>query len=284
MNPHTYDDLAKLYVRRAKGREYKVLGNGWELHNDVTTGQFTIGARYYTWERGANGNYVRKQTDFEPYLTINQDSVVTVVKRDLKNDNAFHNMLRKYFMLRVCSMTSKYGSYEHPVRMGVYKFPSNGNDYPFHTGLQFKVTLNRRIVIVSVKQDVVRKTDRAAAKPVYEYANKVLGVMDVLHRLGSFEGDKKLSWDERRRALSNVEVFDMSEEAMALFAEAAYREADVVTQNVRSSYWDPKTQLRIDIPAAEVKATYYANLRKNAKRKLHALLKARHGGFYTEPV
>lgn len=273
-NRHNYKSLSDLFARRAKDRNYKVMGNGWELHKN-STGQFVIGMQRveyrYEFKGGHTGQYVKHELGFVCYLTISPDDVLEVVRDVDCADNSFKYMMGKFFDLWVWSEKKQR---KHNLR---WRDRSIHDDYPMHKGLKLRVT--RNISIIHMEPDVVKATDRKAAKPVYEYTNKVIDMMLVLRRLDAFDDKKKLTWQERKNALSRVEVGDMSEDAIALLAEAAYWEAEMATGVVREGYWDYIQGKRVERDPAEAKAQYEKKLIANAKRRLNTMLKEKHGGF-----
>ena len=165
---------------------------------------------------------------------------------------------------------TKYAGWDNPAR---FTFPRESINVPLKTGLQVNTAMR---TVVTSAPDTKVSVNRERSKPIYEYVDKVIKVMQTVQRLDGYD-TKASSYAGRHKFVAmNLE---MTDENIAAMAEAAFHEARHVTQGPFGRYVEGKY-----IRSEDDHDGYRKRLVKNAKAKLTAKLQAQQGALDTIPT
>lgn len=285
-----YKDLVKHYDGRKKGRDFKVMWSGaarltMTAENDVfvstvTQYRFTAGKRDFV---------------YDAFLKVTPENKLYVLRdvngSSIGNRNRNRNVFDKVAGFGYAqSSTASYGNHKYKQRFKVGYGANTRIDVPFGAGLVLDLA-NRSVV--AHPEDVIRTTDRKAARDVYKHVPRVLQVMDVLWRIGDLVNpyeNNSASWQfgpAARGALQKVSP-DLDDEALAEQAEKAFKASAVVQGGYRKYKWTYnqklKHQERTELTEPEYKAEWYDSVRRRAERMIREQLKQAHDCFKKEVI
>ncbi|NVN99261.1 MAG: hypothetical protein HXX17_08055 [Geobacteraceae bacterium] len=285
-----YADFEKAWTKRrgAASTTKAMFNSALVMRKNAANGDFEFLRKEVKYEKDPVTHHWKKLPVVEKHwATVTPESIVTFHYTDGTGDNQAKNLVNKLAGISLYSNSSRFAMYEHKLRVSVrWRSGEPPVTYPFGPGFKFDIN-NRKVLWCP--DDVKKVTNKEASKPIIKYVQDVMKVMEVMNRIGAFDADPKApkeSWYNRRKKLDTANVFDMTEDTMALLAEYAYIEAKAITNKV-STYngtWVKNAQgqdhyVRIDRSEAECAALYWTKLKKNAAERLRAYLKTTHGGY-----
>lgn len=268
-----HSDWERLFKTRAKNRPFKAVDRFLRLYKE-SDGSFRIDRWVEGWGRD------RSTRIYKPFATITENNICTFLADIGAGDHQGKNLVRKVAGFGAVWSSSKYRMYEHRLRF----FTRMGESVPFTTGLAVDTKANK---VERFAVDIKLKTDRTKSKPVYEFADKVVRMMELLIRIDGFTAtDPSSHWRERYRALSNAKSLTMEDEKIVEVAELAYKEAAARAGVVPYKYWvyNNGQGHYVYPPEAEVKAQHAEKVLRLARRRLHAELKSRNNCYFKEVV
>jgi hypothetical protein len=288
-----YQMAYALYESRQKGKDFKPWKNGnIHIKYNHTNGHILFYRLTYTWEN-QKGKYNRVVQEATLFASLSPTSDLRFEVDTAPNDNQAKNFATAIIGAGyVYSDVTKYKLSSHKVRLDLRLISREPKtELPFGKGL---VINTNTFTVVAIPALTEKTTDKEAAKPIIKYTREVLKVMDVLHRVGTFTEDKSKMWTERKKALDNCNVADMTEESMALLAEQAYTAAKSKTSEVdrfdfvldeNGNRQDDKKRgwgyLQAEIPEHIRAKRQYERIRKNAGVVLREYLKGKHDAYKT---
>lgn len=268
----THQDWTRAFKTRAKGKAFKAIDKFLRLYQEEN-GDFRIERWVGGWTGGEQGRI------YTAFATATKYDICTFLADPNSGDNQGKNLACKVAGFGNVYTSNKFAMYEHKLR-----FVAFGINVPFTTGLALD-TRNHKVV--HSVPDVKNKTNRSKSKPVYEFTDRVVRMMELLIRIDGFTNkDNPPHWRDRYKALAEAKSLTMEEENIVEIAELAYKEASVRTSVPLSRYWvyNNGRGFYVDRSTDEVRALYNASVLRLARRRLHAELKHRNGCYTKEVV
>lgn len=237
----SYIALKRTFDSRAKGRDYKVFYYG-DCARLTMDSDNALVVHISNWHYPENERAYRS---YIPVMRITEDDVMEVI-----DDKFGDSITERNILMKVCptswadSDTARFGSYTHTLR-----FRSWGKNVPLTKGLKVNIKTGE---ILWHAPDTKRKTNRAAAAPVYDFVTKAKRMAEVLFRLGEFDSARSY-WSHKHRIDEVIKETPMNEDHLSDYAAALYYEGRSRSTRIYGEKPEDRYKSYIDLGARRLR-------------------------------